>query len=170
MTMKDFRIWMRIGHRYIGFFMAGIMLVYALSGVILVFRDTDLLKSEKTIITKVAPQLDEKKLAKELHLKFIEFGKREGDTAFFRDGQYNTVTGETVYTVKKLPMVLEKMNDFHKAPSKGSMGGLNIVFGVALLFFVLSSFFLFAPSSKIFKRGLAFVGVGAILSVVLLML
>ena len=62
------------------------------------------------------------------------------------------------------------MVNFHKAPSKGSMGGLNVLFGMSLLFFVLSSFFLFAPSSKIFKRGLAFVAVGVVLSVILLML
>ena len=49
MTMKDFRIYMRLGHRYVGFFMVGIMLVYSLSGMLLVFRDTDFLKSSKTV-------------------------------------------------------------------------------------------------------------------------
>ena len=37
----------RIIHRYLGFFLAGIMTVYALSGVVLIFRDTDLFKIEK---------------------------------------------------------------------------------------------------------------------------
>jgi hypothetical protein len=74
------------------------------------------------------------------------------------------------YTSKKLPVVLDKMVNFHKAPSKGSMGGLNVLFGLSLLFFVLSSLFLFTPSSKVFKRGLAFVAVGAIMSVILLLL
>ena len=35
---------MRIIHRYLGFFLAGIMAVYALSGIVLILRDTDFLK------------------------------------------------------------------------------------------------------------------------------
>ena len=38
---------MRVLHRYLGFFLAGIMAVYAISGVILIYRDTDFLKSEQ---------------------------------------------------------------------------------------------------------------------------
>jgi uncharacterized iron-regulated membrane protein len=34
---------MRIFHRYLGFFLSGIMTVYALSGVVLIFRDSDFL-------------------------------------------------------------------------------------------------------------------------------
>ena len=170
MTMKDFRIYMRLGHRYVGFFMVGIMLVYSLSGMLLVFRDTDFLKYDNHIQTKVATNLDDKGLAKALKMRGVDVTKREGDVVYFKEGQYNAVTGEADYTVKKLPVVLDKMVNFHKAPSKGSMGGLNVLFGLSLLFFVLSSFFLFTPSSKIFKRGLAFVAVGAVLSVILLLL
>ena len=38
---------MRIIHRYLGFFLAGIMAVYALSGIVLIFRDTNIFKKEK---------------------------------------------------------------------------------------------------------------------------
>ena len=40
---------MRVYHRYLGFFLAGIMAVYAISGVVMIFRDTDFLKREKQI-------------------------------------------------------------------------------------------------------------------------
>ena len=170
MTSKDFRIWMRVGHRYVGYFMAGIMLIYALSGMLLVFRDTDFLKSPQTIQTMVAPQLDEKKLAKALKLKTVDISHQQGNMQFFKDGQYNAVTGEAVYRVKKLPTMLEAMNSFHKAASKGNMGGLNALFGVCLLFFVISSFFLFAPKSKVFRRGLVATLAGAVLSVLVLLL
>ena len=40
---------MRVIHRYLGFFLAGIMAVYALSGIVLVFRKTDFLKKEVKI-------------------------------------------------------------------------------------------------------------------------
>jgi len=35
---------MRTYHRYLGFFLSGIMAVYAISGIILIFRDTEFLK------------------------------------------------------------------------------------------------------------------------------
>jgi hypothetical protein len=38
---------MRELHRYLGFFLVGIMSVYAISGVVLIFRDTDFLKKGK---------------------------------------------------------------------------------------------------------------------------
>ncbi len=37
---------MRLLHRYLGYLLAGIMTVYALSGMLLVLRDTDFLKKE----------------------------------------------------------------------------------------------------------------------------
>lgn len=169
MTSKDFKIWMRVGHRYIGYFMAGIMLIYALSGTILIFRDVEFLKYDKAIQTQVAPNLNEKQLAKALKLKSVDIERQQGDIQFFKQGQYNAVTGEASYTVKKFPTVLDKMVSFHLAPSKGSMGGLNALFGITLLFFVLSSFFFFSPKSQIFKRGLLFVVAGAVVSVILLM-
>jgi uncharacterized iron-regulated membrane protein len=46
---KSLSIRMRIIHRYLGFFLSGIMAVYALSGIVLIFRDTDFLKQEKII-------------------------------------------------------------------------------------------------------------------------
>jgi uncharacterized iron-regulated membrane protein len=36
----------RVIHRYLGFFLAGIMALYALSGIVMIFRDTDFLKSQ----------------------------------------------------------------------------------------------------------------------------
>ena len=48
-----------------GIFLAGIMAVYAISGVVMIFRDTDFLKREKQIEKKLAPglKLDEVSLA-----------------------------------------------------------------------------------------------------------
>lgn len=170
MTMKDFRIWMRIGHRYIGYFMAGIMLIYALSGVILIFRDTGFLKSEEAIHLQLQPNLDNQQLAKSLKQRNFEVVKKESNIVYFKEGTYNLITGQTDYTVKKLPLVLEKMTNFHKAPSKGNLGGLNMLFGITLLFFVVSSFFFFNVKNKIFQRGLVFFLAGSLLSIVLLVI
>jgi hypothetical protein len=40
---------MRIYHRCLGYFLAGIMAMYAISGITLIFRETNFLKQEKQI-------------------------------------------------------------------------------------------------------------------------
>jgi len=55
---------MRIYHRYLGFFLAGIMAVYATSGVVMTFRDTDFLKRQKQIEKKRGQGLNIKDLAR----------------------------------------------------------------------------------------------------------
>ena len=52
---KSTQYYMRIVHRYLGFFLAGIMAVYALSGVLLIYRDTDILKSEQHLEKMLEP-------------------------------------------------------------------------------------------------------------------
>ena len=42
--MKDKKNYFRIIHRYLGFYLAGIMAVYSISGVSLIFRKTDAFK------------------------------------------------------------------------------------------------------------------------------
>ena len=70
--MKNTRTTMRLLHRYIGYFMAGIMAVYAISGVLLIYRDTSFLKKEKKIETKIEANIPLDKLGKELKIKGID--------------------------------------------------------------------------------------------------
>lgn len=168
--IKNTRSFMRIVHRYLGYFMAGIMTVYAVSGVLLVYRDTDLLKKEKAYDKIVAKNLSEKELGKELKMKGLEVEKTENGTIFFKGGTYNSDTGQAKYTKKELPYVLDKMTKLHKSPSKDKLGGLNVLFGVCLFFFVISSFWMFNPKTKAFRRGMIFTAAGLIISIVLLLL
>ncbi len=46
------------------------------------------------------------------------------------------------------------MNKLHKASSGDPLYILNIFLGVALLFFVISSFWMYVPKTEIFKRGI----------------
>lgn len=55
---------MRIYHRYLGFFLAGIMAVYAISGITLIFRDTDFLKSEKQVERQIKPNVSNEELGR----------------------------------------------------------------------------------------------------------
>jgi len=158
---------MRILHRYIGYFMAGIMAVYAISGILLIFRDTDFLKKEKKINKKIEINIPPEKLGKELKIKGFEVKEQKGDVLIFKEGTYNSKTGEANYTKKELPYFLKKMTDLHKSESKDKFGMLNTVFGVSLLFFVISSFWMFNPKSRIFKKGIYIALIGAIVAFLL---
>ena len=161
---------MRIVHRYLGFFMAGIMAIYAISGVLLIFRDTDFLKKEISIEKKLETNLSESKLGKELKIKNFEIEKQEAEIVVFKQGTYNSKTGEAKFTKKELPFILKKMTNLHKAESKNKLAPLNIFFGISLFFFVISSFWMFNTKTKAFKRGMIYTAAGLVLSVILVYL
>ena len=50
MSNDNVRNSMRVYHRYLGYFLAGIMAVYSISGITLIFRDTAFLKIDKQIL------------------------------------------------------------------------------------------------------------------------
>ena len=159
---------MRVYHRYLGFFLAGIMAVYALSGTVLIFRDTNFLKQKKTIETKLDANLPIGEVGKAIRLRDLKATSENGDTVFFAQGAYNKVTGDTKYTVKSLPKMIEKLTQLHKANTKDPLYYLNVFFAASLLFFVISSFWMFMPKTTIFKKGLYFTLAGLILTLILL--
>ena len=167
--IKDTRTFMRITHRYLGYFLAGIMVVYAVSGVLLVYRDTDFLKKEKKYETTIGKNLSEKELGKELKIKNFEVQKTDGPVLKFKQGTYNAITGEAKYAKKELPFVLDKMTKLHKSQSKDTLSPLNTFFGIALFFFVISSFWMFNPKTKAFKRGMIFTVAGLVAAIILLL-
>jgi hypothetical protein len=166
--IKNTRSFMRIVHRYLGYFLAGIMAVYSVSGILLVYRDTDFLKKEKNYDKVIDKNLSEKELGKELKIKNLEVEKKEGTVLKFKQGTYDASTGQAKYSKKELPFVLDKMTKLHKAQSKDTLSPLNTFFGVSLFFFVISSFWMFNPKTKAFKRGIIFTVAGLIVSIILI--
>lgn len=160
---------MRIYHRYLGFFLAGIMAVYALSGVILIFRDTDFLKTEKQLTKLLQPGLKPEDVGKAIKIRDLKFDTTMGTLQKFKSGTYDMQTGEVNYTVKSLPKLVEKLTHLHKATTKDPLFYLNIFFGASLLFFVISSFWMFLPKTSIFKKGIYFALAGVVLVVVMLL-
>jgi hypothetical protein len=158
---------MRVIHRYLGFFLAGIMAVYAVSGIVLIFRDTDFLKNEKHVTKQVKANAQASELGGLLKTK-VRVEKEEGNIVYFKDGTYDKSTGTAQYTTKDLPYILDKMTHLHKAESKDPLFFLNIFFGASLLFFVISSFWMFMPSTDIFRKGMYFMLAGIILTLLLL--
>ena len=160
--------YMRIFHRYLGFFLAGIMAVYAISGIVLVFRNTDFLKKEVQYEKQIAVNIPAKEVGKKLKIKGYKVTKHENGIVHFKEGTYNTQTGAAKYTKKELPYVMDKMTKMHKATTNSPLYWLNIFFGTALLFFVISAFWMFMPSSSVFRKGLYFTLAGIILTLIML--
>lgn len=159
---------MRVIHRYLGFFLAGIMAVYSLSGIVLIFRKTDFLKQEKRVELQLAANLPAPEVGKALKIRDLKIDRTEGDVAYFKDGTYNQATGEAVQIKKELPFILGKMTHLHKATTNDPLYYLNIFFGLSLLFFVISSFWMFRPSNDIFRKGMYWTIGGIVLTLVLL--
>jgi hypothetical protein len=159
---------MRLYHRYLGFFLAGIMAVYAVSGITLIFRDTNFLKSEKLVERQLKPDLKPEELGREIRIRDLKVESEEGTLIKFRQGSYDRATGVAKYTTKELPFIVNKLQNLHKAETKDPLFFMNIFFGVSLLFFVISSFYMFLPGTSVFKKGLYFTLAGIVMTLILL--
>ncbi len=161
---------MRIFHRYLGFFLSGIMAVYAISGIVMIFRETEFLKSEREIERQLAVDLPDAEVGSTLRIKEFKIERSEGSLIYFREGSYDKKTGLAKYKSKQLPYVMDKMTKLHKATTNRPLYFLNIFFGVSLLFFVLSAFWMFMPKTEVFRKGLYFTLGGIVLTLILVFL
>ena len=158
----------RVVHRYLGFFLAGIMAVYAISGVVLIFRKGNTFKQEVTHHKTLATGLADASIGKELKLKNFSVERTEADVVYFENGRYNRATGEAEITKMELPYVLGQMTHLHKSTTNDPLYWLNIFFGFSLLGFVISAFWMYLPGGPILRRGLIFAAAGFVLTMVLL--
>lgn len=159
---------MRVFHRYLGFFLAGIMAVYAISGIVLIFRDGNVMKREVAYSKIIEKQLNEESLGIAIEDKKLKIESVNGNLFLFENGSYNRTTGAVAYKRMELPYILDKMTKLHKAKSSQPLFFLNIIFGLGLLCFVITSFWMFMPGSTIFKKGMYFVAGGVALALVLI--
>lgn len=162
---KALAYYMRILHRDIGFLMIGLTLVFALSGILLVYRSTDFLKSDTPVTRSLSAGLSADDLGRALHLRKVKIAD-DGRYLVFssepavRDGKYDRESGAVSYTERKLPSLLEKFNALHKTGSSAPIHWFSVVYGVLLIFLALSSFWMFKRSTRQFRRALVFSSVG----------
>ena len=162
MASPKFHNSIRKYHRWMGFFLAGIMAIYAVSGVLLIFRKTDFLKFPQTEIRQLTPGLQVKSLDENLQLNDFKVESESNDLIIFNSGEYDKNTGQLVTTKLDYPLVLAKLVKLHKATHKSPLFFLNITFGVALLLFVVSAFLMFMPKLPFFKNGVKISIAGAL--------
>ncbi len=161
---------MRNLHRDIGFLMIGLTLIYVLSGILLIYRDSDFFKFEQTIENKLVPDLNAQDLGRELHMRRFRVENETNDSIYFANGYYVKSTGFVHYTQVSHPELFNKMNSLHKRASRDSRHWFSIVYAILLGFLAISSFWMFKPSSSKFKRGMILSGIGLILALVLIYL
>ena len=161
---------MRGLHRDIGFLTLGLTLVYVLSGVLLIYRNTDFLKKEKTSELQLQQNLSEEDLAKQLAVRNFRVEKKEGDVFYFKEGFYNATTGAAKISRKDYPPIIKKLVSLHKITGANRLSLLNTIYGILLLFLAVSFLFMFKFGTGKSKRGLAFTSLGVILTILFLVL
>ncbi len=167
---KGISYYMRSLHRDIGFLLIGLTIIYCLSGLVLIFRDTDFLKYERQIERKLSSGIAESDLASHLRLRSLEVQKTEGDIVYFNNGTYNKTTGVATYSEKGLPSFLQKINNIHKAPSQNATHWFSLIFSIALFFMAISSFWMYKIRTKKFRRGLILTGLGIIVAIAMILM
>ena len=152
-------------HRWLGFFLSGIMAIYAMSGVLLIFRPTDFLKYEQVQTRQLSANLSAEDVSSAIKVRGLKVISEDNDTITLNVGEYDKASGIATLTRKDYPIVLAKMVKLHKATNNSPLFYLNIAFGVSLLFFVVSAFLMFMPKLPMYKNGLKIAGIGAAVAV-----
>ena len=165
MASPKFHMAFRKYHRWLGFFLAGIMGVYAISGILLIFRPTDILKYDQVQTKKLDANLSGEELLPLLKMRGSKVTSENAEEIVLNVGKYDKATGEATVSKKDYPIVLAKMVKLHKATNNSPLFWLNISFGLGLLFFVISAFLMFIPKLPMYKNGLKIAGIGAIVAV-----
>ncbi|MFA3792991.1 hypothetical protein AB6T38_17930 [Aliiglaciecola sp. SL4] len=165
MASPKFHNAVRKYHRWLGFFLAGILGVYAVSGTLLIFRKTDFLKFPQVEQRQLDKELNGKALGKQLGLKGFTVESEADGLVVFNQGQYNKQTGKAVINKQDYPAPLAKLVKLHKATTGSPLFFLNISFGISLLFFVITAFLMFMPKLPMFKNGVKIAAAGAVFAV-----
>ena len=161
---------MRVWHRYLGFYLAGIMAVYAISGSVLIFRKTDAFKQLEVTTKQLESNLSAQGVEAALKLKKFVVVEETDTKISFEGGVYNKQTGLVEQEKMAYPFVLDKLVTLHKATTNSPVYWLNIMFGASLLFFVISSFWMFLPHTDVFRKGIYFSLAGLVMTIIILFL
>lgn len=154
MTKKTIQYYMRLLHRDIGFIVVGLTMIYALSGILLMYRGTGFLQTETIVTKKVDKGIDAAELGKALGLRHFQLERQTGDTILFQGGAYDQATGVATIAKQEFPTVLNMFIQVHKLTSRSTLHIISAVYAALLVFLAVSSFFMYRPGTRLFRRGL----------------
>lgn len=146
------------------------MVVYAFSGVLLIFRKTDLFQYDQTTEHQLKPGLEAQSLGSKLRIRGFEVIEDTAEQVTYEAGSYNKKTGVATVTEEDYAPLVQKLVKLHKATTSSPLYFLNIFFGCALLFFAVSSFFMFLPKLPVYRTGLKIAAVGFVFALAVVFL
>lgn len=161
---------MRILHRDIGFLTIGLTIVYALSGVLLIYRNTDFLKTERVEEKQLAVHLTGNDLGQLLRIRSFKVEREEGGIIYFKGGTYDTATGKSVVARKVYLPPFDKLVSLHKVTGTNNISIVALVYGIMLAFLAVSSLFMYKFGSRKSKRGLMLIAVSVAITIGIIML
>jgi len=145
-------------------------IIFSLSGIILIYRDTDFLKKEVQIEKTLPPGLNISQIQENLRIKNLKAQTTTGDIITFQNGTYNSTSGQVKYTSKDVAFPFNKLINFHKSISQKKTSWFNTGFGILLLFMAISSLWMLKKGSHIYLRGATIAVVGIIFAILLVCL
>ena len=167
---KNFRWYMRYLHNKVGFFIAGLVIIYGLSGLVQTYRDTDFLKHDVLHEEQLSAHLSEAQLGPMLRQRDFKITKTEGNILFFPQGTYDSETGLAKFTTREWYAWIVPFTELHKSSSRDIAHYFTTVFGVAMLFMSVSAFWMFKPGTKLFSSGVLLTAAGIVAAIILLLM
>lgn len=185
--MASFSNKIRSLHRDLGYFVIGLTLIYAITGIILSGRGLGWFKVEfqdsavvaqnikakdfnkefiKIVldgkVSEVFPESSYKSVKKHMRLKLV---KQEGDVFHFKAWRslrvkYESQSGNLDVRYKGYPVALEIFIDAHKAAHESAWFYLAIIYSVILSFLAISSFWMVKGKNGFRRRGVYFMLAG----------
>jgi hypothetical protein len=89
---------------------------------------------------------------------------------YFNNGSYNNATGEVNYIITELRFPFNKLSNLHKSQSSSGLHVFPVIYGIALLFLAVSSYWMYKPGTKHFKRFIIYGGIGLVIAFLLVIL
>ncbi|MDO5523937.1 MAG: hypothetical protein Q4G48_07835 [Bacteroidia bacterium] len=161
---------MRVLHRDIGFLTIGLTIVYALSGVLLIYRNTDFMKVSKTEEMQLETGLKGGNLGPQLRIRSFNVEREEGSNIFFKEGVYNAETGIATVTRKVYIPPFDKLVNLHKVTGVSNVSVIALIYGFMLTFLAVSSLFMFKFGSRKSRRGMVMIAVSVVMTIAIVML
>lgn len=168
---KSLQYYMRAIHRVLGYLAIGMVVVYALSGIVLIHRTGDFMKTSTQVTTTLQPGLDAAQVGAELKIRNFKAIDETADQIVFAGGTYDKTTGQAQYAKKQLVAPLDKFVDLHKLPDAKNphIALVTTIFGIVLFLLALTSLFMYKPKSKQFIHNMIYTSVGIIITVILVL-
>ena len=92
------------------------MVIYSLSGTLLIHRGTNFMKHDVITERTLSPNMTMEQVASNLFIRNMEGAKTEGDVITFANGStYNVATGMTVSISSQLIYPFDKLTMLHKS-------------------------------------------------------